>query len=261
MIRQGPLLLLLLAGCAEVEDPRPSYTRPWDLEPGRSDCSSVATEDRDRNGFGDFARTTTFNAEGAAVRIRETETDNGGDPPVDPATFRTDLEVDDQRNPVLTEEGPDDDSPRTQTGYRWNYTRATLRHTADVDRRNNGADLTRWTYEYDLDGFLTSWEIDATETTGAVTKLSWIWTTDGEVMEVRRFDLLGEELTETGRWSRENDGFGRVLREVELVDGVEGREARYERDGDGRLLSQTGAWDPLYRWSADDITYSGDCLE
>ncbi len=220
----------------------------------------VEGEDRDSNGFVDFERTSDYDAVGLPTRVRETETDNGGEPPTDPATFRFETTYDEFGNPTSQEEGPDDDSPRTETTWEWNYIGSILQHEADVDRRNNGEDLVHWTLDYSRDGRLTTWEIDATETTGFVTKLSYLWEGDG-VVEVVRFDSLNDgSLGETGRWRRENDAFGRVLRMVEVDEaGVEGRQAVYTRDDVGRLERRVGGWGTLGEWNAAEVQYSRTC--
>ncbi len=254
-------LLLLLCGCVEEEDVTLDYQRLHDLEPGRAGCTITESEDRDGNGFGDFDRLVTYDAAGLPVLVRETETDNGGQPPVDPNTFRIDTEFDDRGNPVMQQEGPDDESPRTLTAWRWQYDRTVLRHTGEVDRRNNGEDIVIWTWEYDNEGLGLSWEIDATGTTGLVIKMSYLWDEQG-VFEVRRFDSLTDGgLAETARWSLEGDGFGRVVRRVEVEDGVEGRQALYTRDEAGRLIGRVGGWGPLGEWASAEVVFTSPCFE
>ncbi len=256
-----PWLLLLLAACAEPEDPTPTFVRMDDLEPDRAGCDVVEAEDRDGNGWTDFERTVSYDGAGLPALVRETETANGGDPPEAPITFRVDTAFDDRRNPELQQEGPDDDTPRSLTAWRWDYGGSVLRQRAEVDRRNNGQDLTFWTWEFSRDGRALTWEIDASETTGLLTRMSYLWE-DGEVVEVQRFDRAGEGDTEqTARWARENDGFGRVLRMVELVDGVEGRQATFARDERGRLRSRVGGWGALGEWSPQEVSYSSPCFD
>lgn len=260
-LRRGGVLALALAfvGCAEVEDPGFEYHRLDNHEPGRAGCTVTASEDRDSNGYVDFERHTTYDAAGSPVLVRETETDNGGAPPEDPATFRVDTEFDERANPVLQQEGPDDDSPRTQTAWRWEYGRSLLRQEAEVDRRNNGEDLTRWSMEYERTGRLLSWQIDASATTGLQTEMTYVWGDLG-IAEVHRSDGSGgEEPEPTAGWRLETDELGRVLRRVEIVDGVEGRQAVFTRDDEGRLRRRVGGWGALGEWSSADATFSSPC--
>jgi hypothetical protein len=254
-------LLLLLMGCSTDEELGLTYVHLDALEPGRAGCDVTEGEDRDGNGFIDFERRTSYDDAGHAFEVHETETGNGGDDPIDPNTFRIDTVIDDRGHPQQREEGPDDTTSRTLTTWDWDYGRSALRHRADVDRRNNGEDLVLWTHEYNRDGRIEGWEMDATDTTGLVTKLSYLWEGDG-VGEIRRFDSLTDgALTETARWSRENDSFGRVLRMVEIEDGVEGRAAVYTRDDRGRLRSQTGGWGALGEWSSAEVQLTSPCFD
>ncbi len=260
-MRAAPLLALALMGCAAERDPTPTFQKLASLEPGRADCTVTESQDRDRNGFTDFQRTVEYDAAGHPALLRETETENGGDPPEDPSTFRVETVWDDRGNPESREEGPDDDSARTLTAWRWDYSRSLLQHRGEVDRRNNGQDLTIWTWEYANDGRALSWTIDAAETTGLLTQMTYLWE-DGGVGEVRRFDAIdGGDLLERARWTRDNDGAGRVLRMVEIVDGQEGREATYSRDDRGRLRSQVGGWGDLGEWSAQELTFDSPCFQ
>lgn len=251
---------MLSLGCTEAQEPEREYFRLDFAEPGRAGCTITGSEDRDSNGHADFERRITYSAEGLPGLLRETESDNGGLPPKDPVTFRIETWFDERGNPTLQEEGPDDDSPRTQTAWRWDYSRSVVWQYAEVDRRNNGEDLTFWSMEYERGGRLLSWQLDATETTGLVTQMTYTWD-DVAVVEVERLDSPdGDELEQTALWRLENDDAGRLLRRVEIEDGQEGRQAALSRDEDGRLRRRVGGWGPLGEWSPAEVTYSSPCF-
>lgn len=253
----GLLVALVLGGCDAGGSGPLELLRPHHAEPDPAGCVVVGEEDRDRNGFFDFARTLDHDGRGQPFRVRETETDNGGEPPEDPTTYRIDTEFDDRGNPIFVEEGPDDDSPRTLTAYRWDYAGSGLQERAEVDRRNNGQDLVLWTYVFSEGGLLQTWEIDERAVGGELWLFSYRWSG----LEVARVEReVGEPLEPLGAWRWEHDSFGRVVRKVEIRDdGSEGAEQLLERDGDGWIVEQTGSITVRGEWSAGDVSWSREC--
>ncbi len=249
--------LVLLCGCPADSGDLVDLLRADHAEPDPAGCTLVGEEDRDSNGFFDFARTFEHDTIGQPFLVRETETDNGGEPPIDPVTYRVDTEFDQRSNPEFVREGPDDDSPRTLTGYRWDYAGSGLQERAEIDRRNNGQDIVHWTFVYGSSGRLETWEVDERDVGGEL----WLFTYRWDGLEVRSVDRsVGEEPQERGGWRWEHDSFGRVVRQVEIdEDGAEGREALFERDAEGWILEQNGVISERGDWAPTQISWSRDC--